>query len=78
VVLSLGLFGYLDGGVLCDVHCEAALADNADFALAAGVVASAEPSFGTPHRLGRYGATVVTDVMVGCRRATGHAYFCKH
>jgi hypothetical protein len=41
VVLWLGLFGYLGRGVLCDVHCEAELADNADFALAAGVVASA-------------------------------------
>jgi hypothetical protein len=45
-VLSLGLFGYPGGGVLCDVDCEAELADDADFALAAGVVASAEPSCG--------------------------------
>jgi hypothetical protein len=44
VVLWLGLFGYLGGGILCDVHCEAELADNADFALAGGVVVSAEPS----------------------------------
>jgi hypothetical protein len=37
--------GYSDtpgGCVLCDVHCEAELADDADFALAAGVVGSAE------------------------------------
>ena len=51
VVLWLGLFGCLGGGVLCDVHCDAELADNADFALAAGVLAcgvlaSAEPSMG--------------------------------
>jgi hypothetical protein len=51
VVLWLGLFGYLGGGVLCDVHCEAELADNADFALAAGVVASAEPSIGAVGRI---------------------------
>jgi hypothetical protein len=29
------------GGVLCDVRCDAELADDADFALAAGTVASA-------------------------------------
>jgi hypothetical protein len=44
-VLSLELFGCRDGGVLCDVDCEAELADDADFVLAAGMVASAEPSF---------------------------------
>ena len=45
VVLWLGLLGYLGGGVLCDVHCEAEFADNADFALAARVVGSAEPRY---------------------------------
>ena len=60
VVLSLGLFGHLGGGVLCDVHCEAELADNADVALAAAVVASAEPSFWAHPRIG---------VRTGCSRS---------